>query len=104
VDAVEGDASARLRRLWQEAHQGQRRHRFARAGLAHQAQNLAGLDLEIDAFQDRSLADAELELFDLEQAHRSRLSFGWRMARRPSPSRLRPRTVITMARPGKMAR
>ena len=43
---------------------------------------------------------------DLEQrgAHRQRRSLGSSDSRRPSPSRLMPSTLSTIARPGKIAR
>ena len=63
-----------------------------------------GPDREIDAFEDRSLADRQRKPFDLQQAHRARLSFGSSVSERPSPRRLRPSTVRMMAKPGKSAR
>ena len=104
VDAVEADAAGSARRIRQQAHHGQRRHRLAGAGFADQAHHLARPDREIDAAEDRRLADRHRKPFDLQQAHRARLSFGSSVSERPSPRRLRPSTVRMMAKPGNSAR
>ena len=48
-----------------------------------------------------SLRSAHVE--QRHRGHRERLSRGSTMSRRPSPNRLKPSTVIRMARPGKVA-
>ncbi len=104
VDPVEDDMALCPCKLRQELHDGEGGHRFAGSGFADKAKNLAGLDFEVDVLQNRIAGDGERQIFDLEKAHRSRLSRGSRRSRRPSPRRLSPSTVMTMARPGKMAR
>ena len=104
IYAVKADASGSACRRRQQAHHGERRHRLAGAGFADQPHDLAGLDRQIDAVEDRRSADLEVQAFDFEQAHRALLSFGSSTSERPSPSRLRPSTVSTMAKPGNSAR
>ncbi len=113
VTALQGHPAAGTRRRRQQAHDGQRRHGLAAAGLADQAQALAGLQAQRDLAQDLcptlGRRDLDAELLDLEQSHhgspqRTRRRRGSRTSRRPSPSRFRPSTVSAMAQPGKTAR
>ena len=104
VDAVEDDLAARTRRVRQELHHRQCGHRLAGPRFADQPHDLAGLDRQVDVAQDRCAADFQRQVLDFEQAHRSRLRRGSSTSRRPSPRRLRPSTVMTIATPGKIAR
>src|SRR5262249_38713586 len=109
-------------------HQRQRRHALARAGFAHDAERLAGMDLEAHAVDGahRPVIGEELrlEVRNLEHGqigrrgrrasplgalpvargdvHR-RLAFGSRKSRTPSPRKLKPSTTVKIAKPGKAA-
>ena len=94
-----------------EAEDGERGHALAAARLAHQAEDLAAVDPQVDAVHRLHHAVAgEVvggEAVDLEEggavgAHR--FSLGSRASRRPSPRRLKARTFHMMARPGKNTR
>ena len=91
-------------RLRQQPHDGQRRHRLAGTGFADKTHDFACLDRQVDVLQDRLVADGKRQSFDFEQAHRWRRSFGSSVSLMPSPIRLRPSTVMTMAMPGTIAR
>ena len=97
-------------RLGQQAHEGQAGHALAAAGLADDAQGLALVELEGHAVDgvDGALvrAKADHEVLDAEQRHRVgyRRSRGSRDSRSPSPIRLKPTAVMTMAMPGKKMR
>ncbi len=102
---VEPHRAGRKRALGQQPHQGQRRHRLAAAGFADDAEDAAALEREADAAQhgERPARTGQLdaEIGDREQRHqRRRRRRGSRRSRSPSPSRLRPSTASTMARPG----
>ena len=104
VVALEGDAAACRRALWQELHHRERRHRLAGARLADDPQDLALVHRKVDAPENGRAADREPQILDLEQGHwRLRLRRGSKMSRSPSPMRLSPNTVSTIARPGMMA-
>ena len=111
VLAVEQDPAAGGRGLGQQAHDGQRGHRFSAAGLADQTQTLAGLQDEGNPVQNaRRTArrgDGDGQVLNREQgghgAYRARRRRGSSRSRKPSPRRLRPSTVRAMARPGKTA-
>ncbi len=110
-----------------QPHHRQRRHRLAAARLADQAQHLAPVDVQVDCVHcvHHAVAGVEegLEPIDLQQTlpdidhggnvdvdgvvridggHRFKV--GSRASRKPSPIRLKPSTVIMMARPGKNTR
>ena len=97
---------------WEDAEQRQRRHALAAAGLAHDAQRLAGRDLEGDPVHGvhgaASSPELDLHVLDREErlalvGHRLRI-FGSMASRRPSPIRLMLMAVITIASPGMIAR
>src|SRR5690606_30411031 len=118
--AIEADRSADdPARHRDQSEDGEGGDRLAAAGLTHDAQDLAGVDVDVDPVHrlDHSVPGEEvgLEVGHLEQvlvgsspgaygrvvvAHSFRL--GSRASRRPSPSMLKPSTVIMMARPGKI--
>src|SRR6185437_6348577 len=91
-------------RPWQQAHDREGGHALAAAGLADDAQNLAFVHGEGDVLDRGDLAapgaEGGGEAADFQQAHSWILSRGSRTSRRPSPSRLRPSTVIMRAAPG----
>jgi hypothetical protein len=96
--ALEQDGAghdARWRCLVQP-QQAARQHRLAAAGLADDAQRLAGLQRQVDAVEHVQRAVERIEsqsiVADLEQAH-PRWLLGSRMSRSPSPSRLKPSTL-----------
>ena len=86
----------------EQAHDRERGHRLAAAGLADQAVGLALLDREARRrAPPRCAPKRHREVLDLEQrAHRSR-SVPSR-SRSPSPSRLMPSTSTASATPGIM--
>src|SRR5499425_2835385 len=63
---------ALARRLRDQLHHGERRHRLAAAGLAHHAQRLALLDVEVHAIHGAHHAfvreEVRLEVLDVQQA------------------------------------
>jgi hypothetical protein len=103
VGARKTDPPGGLCPLRQQPHDGERRHRFSRARLADQPHDLARLYGQIDVPQDRRAADRQRQVLDLEQAHCRRRSFGSSVSLTPSPMRLRPSTVMTIAMPGTIA-
>ena len=50
------------------------------------------------------LAEADHQLFDRKKRHGYRFSLGSMASRKPSPSRVNPITLITIAAPGKRIR
>ena len=106
VDAGEAhDIRRHLARPGDEAHDGEHGDALAGAGFAHHAQQLAGLEGEVDAVHRPERAAMSLEfdreVADFEQGHGGqRFSFGSSASRSPSPSRLKASTVMRMARPG----
>src|SRR5439155_4150244 len=122
VDPVENDAPALdPAGRGHEAHDRERRHALAAARLAHEADDLAPLDVEVDAIDrlDQPVAGMEVrrqaldveepaaagptvraEVLDDGRVRAHRLSRGSSASRRPSPSRLKPSTVSDSAIPG----
>ena len=101
---VEADRAADLRRLGQKADDAERGHRLARAAFAHEPKDLARCKGQGNLGQDRPRADGDREVGEGEQVHVTRpLSRGSSASRSPSPSRLSPRTVSTIAIPGNSA-
>src|SRR3546814_7515583 len=91
----------------QEAHDGKHGDGLAGAGLADNGQHLAGIDRQGDAVDGTEPAGCRFELdgqiIDLQKRHDQDLfSFGSSASRRPSPIRLMARTVMRIARPGKV--
>ncbi len=83
--------------------------RFAAAQLADDAQDASPFEREVDMVEDLGDtlvgADRQPQPFDFEDRvghHRDRRSRGSKRSRRPSPKRLKPSTVIRIARPGKV--
>ncbi|MPL75522.1 hypothetical protein SDC9_21346 [bioreactor metagenome] len=98
------DRAGAVRALGQEPHHRQRRHRLARARFADKAEDLARLKVQRDVAQHLGRADADAEAPDRKQAHVSRpRSRGSSASRSPSPRRLSPNTVSTIASPGNSA-
>src|SRR5690606_29810185 len=89
-----------------QAHERQQRDALAGPGLADDAEHLARLDGEVEAVDGAKEAACRLELdgqiADFDQRRHQRFSFGSRASRNPSPARLKARTVIRMASPGKV--
>ncbi len=104
VEPVEDHVPCRPRGIREQPHDSQGSHGLARSRFADKAHHFAWIDREIDVFQDRCVADCDRQASNFQQAHRARLNLGSRISLRPSPSRLRPSTVKTMAKPGKIAR
>ena len=95
-----------LRRgLRDQAHDRERRHRLAAAGLADDPERLPLLDLEADSVDraDRALAREEVraQVVDLEQCH-DYVSFvlGSRASRRPSATKFAHMTSVAIATDG----
>ncbi|EAQ14544.1 hypothetical protein RB2654_17781 [Rhodobacterales bacterium HTCC2654] len=103
VPVVQHDPPGDLGAPGLKAHDGEGGHGLARAAFAHERGHLARCDVERHMAQDRRLADGKGQIFDPDHA-RPRLSRGSVRSRRPSPMRLRPSTIATMARPGQRAR
>src|SRR4029450_5033197 len=88
----------------------QHAHALPGAGLTDDADDLAGIERNIDAVHGPERAAMGLEvdrqIADFEQCHArrpaQRFSFGSSASRKPSPSRLKASTVMRMARPGKV--
>src|SRR5471032_668809 len=105
VAILEGDAAARdSQRRRQESHDGGGGDRLAGAAFAHDAEDLAGLEIEAYIL-DRigtvgALGQRDGEVADREQAHRWRASRGFMASLSPSPTRLSASTVRKMASPG----
>ena len=125
ADVAALDAS---RRHIDEAHDGERGHRLARAGLANNAEGLAaiqGVAHAVDSLDHAVLrVEVHLEVVNLEQVGAlgnrlvlevlARVDLGLllskhgyasfiltsRASRRPSPRSVKARTVVRMARPG----
>ena len=93
-DRAAGDAGA----AGQEVEDGAGDHRFSGAGFADEAAHFAGRYGEIDAAKERqrgAAADGDVEVVDLESGGHRRCT-GSKVARRPSPRRLKPSTVRMM--------
>ena len=94
------DSSGGLRNARQQTKNGAQRQALARTGFAHDAEYLAGVDVEAELLHGHDVADTHGEIANRQnwRAHvrrRSRIAM-------PSPSRLKPMPVSTMARPGKI--
>ena len=97
-----------------QAHDGQRGHALAGAGLADDAEDFALVHRQVDPIDRAELAGSGRKLdgkvADIKQRHDSpsssigsisyRFSLGSSASRSPSPSRLKASTVIRIARPG----
>ena len=109
VLALEPDlAGIDRRRARQDAHDRADQRGLPAARFAHHTQDAAALQGESDIVEDLGLAlvgaDRHLEAAHAEDRdHRDRRIRGSTMSRRPSPRRLKPITVIRIARPGKVA-
>ncbi len=103
-DAARGEASGSA----DQAQDRCRGHRFARARLAHQPQNLALAHGEARAIDGVYVAvvggEEHRDVADLDDGsrrrHRTPRMRGSRKSRRLSPIRLKDSTISTMARPG----
>ena len=92
----------------QDAQDGARQRGLAAAAFADQAQDLAAVDRQADAVEDRGEAGLggkpQRQVFDRQQrrhfAPAPRRMRGSRKSRSPSPSRLKPMTTMKMATPG----
>jgi hypothetical protein len=111
--AVEPDAAGGLGAVRQQSEHGQRGERLARTGRADQPEPPALGELEAHAVDDRPPADADTEISNLKQCHRSTSAAGSTLralprsrgsvaSRRPSPSRLKPSTATATAMPGQI--
>ncbi len=94
------DRSSGLRDARQQTKDGAQHQALARTGFADDAEYLAGIDVEAEVLHWHDVADTHGEIANREKrrAHvrrRSRIAM-------PSPSRLKPMPVNTMARPGKI--
>src|SRR5215471_1294816 len=94
----------------QDSQDGADYRRFAAAAFADDPEDLSTLQREVDMVEDAREplvgADRQFQAADFEDrglhAHRERRSRGSTRSRNPSPSRLKPSTVIRIARPGKI--
>ena len=98
-----GDASARR----QQTHDGHHGHALAGAGFADDAVELPLLDIEVDAADGLQLTaslagERHFQVADLKQ-RRAHFDLGSSRSRRPSPRKLKPSTMVRMARPGPAA-
>src|SRR5258706_8747682 len=106
IFAFEQHLAARDRqRTRQQAHDPLRDHRFSRAGLAYETDDLAGLDRERD-LRNRLLAVArrgqrDRQLAHFQDAHTRFAIFGSSVSRSPSPRMLTASTVTARKTPGK---
>ena len=83
----------------QQTHDGAERDAFAGAGLADDADDLAGRDVEVDAVDGAHGAAARRELH-AQAAHVQHQRFTSSRSAKPSPTRLKPMPHRTMAMPG----
>src|SRR5438046_2485197 len=101
LHAAGGDMSRRLR---QQTHDCERCDRFPAAGLADNAEDFALVDVKTDIFDGGDFSPSGLkhsgQPAEFEQPHCWILKRGSSTSRSPSPSRLRPITVIISAMPG----
>ena len=89
-----------------QAEDRARRRRFARTGLADDAESLPAereADVAHGAHEAAPAGIADFEPFDLEQRGRAHCDLGSNVSRSPSPRRLNPRLTTKMARPGIVA-
>ena len=112
VLALEQDlARGRLQRLGQQAHDGEGDHRLARAGFAHEADDLTGIDGEAHLFDGMdtvaALGQGDAQVADFEDGplcfsrHQTfLLILGSSVSRRPSPMMLMASTVKARKMPG----
>ena len=70
VFACKGNGSCDLRGVWKEAQEGQRRGGFAGTGLADEAQDFAGVDLERNIFYSWMVAECDREVGNFQQWRR----------------------------------
>ena len=106
ADIISGDfdLAGPFGRARQELHDREGGERLAGARFTHDTEDLAGVDLKIDIVKDGGSGNRQRQITDGENAHaRDLLIRGSCRSRRPSPSRLSPRTVSTIARPGNSA-
>src|SRR5665647_2751189 len=113
VDAAVLDGAAAVhhhhlvRWVGDEAHQGQRRDRLARAGLADDAQRLLAVEREahaVDRLDHAGVGEkVGRETVDREKsfAHAYSLSLGSVASRRPLPNEMKPNTVTVRKTLGK---
>ena len=104
--AIEDETvGAHFARPGDEAHQRQHGHALAGAGFAHDADDLALLDGQVQPVDRAQHAarggELDRQVPDLDQSHQ-RFSFGSSASRSPSPIRLKASTVTRMATPGKV--
>ena len=102
VAPVQGDGPGRRRPGRQQSDHGERGHRLAGAALAHQPGDLSRRDRQVHVAQDRRAVDRQRQVGKLDHP-RTRRRRGSSASRNPSPSRFSPRTMPTMARPGRIA-
>ena len=93
---------------WQELRDGAADHGLAGAGFADEAENLSGLQIEVQIRNDRKGSNARRcahgQIAGCEKAHGHARSVWLRrvssVRRRPSPRTLKPNTVMKIARIG----
>jgi hypothetical protein len=117
IDAVEHDAAvASAPRRREQAEERAHRHGLAAARFADEADDLAGVDVEVDSFDGADGSAARARKLDAELAHGKERAMipagahrspspcrGSRTSFNPSPSRLNPRVVTRIATPGNTA-
>src|SRR6266851_4523666 len=105
IAALEHDLAAQDLPRTLEAHDAQRCHRLATAGLADDAQRLSGVDLEghaVDRLHHARLGFEDgMEVVDLEQCLGHYLSLGSKASRTALPKTLEASTVMKIVTPGK---
>jgi hypothetical protein len=88
----------------QQLHHGKRGHRLAGPGFADDAENAARLERQVDVVQHGVAVNIDFQIGNCEHRHqRPRLNRGSKRSRNPSPIRLRPSTVMMIAKPGNKA-
>jgi len=87
----------------QQAGDGQGRERLARARFAHQAEHLAGGQVQVQRLQPLATTERHAQAPQLQQRAHALLRCGSSRSRRPSASRWKASTARATARPGKRA-
>src|SRR6185312_2009092 len=102
--ALEADRTRDPRALRREPHERERSHCLAGAGFADHPQALAFVERKRNPIDNAAKpvwsrqVDGEIGCFEQHQPRA--FSFGSSASRRPSPSRLRPKTLSAIATPG----
>ena len=87
--AIDADGAARMGRVLvgKQLHHGQRRHRLAGTGLAHQRDRFAAFDREADAAHRLLAAECDRQVLDLQDRVHAVPRLGSKASRTPSPTK-----------------